>query len=373
MSYNIKVEDFIDVKFNNSPYDLNDMVHICKRHNNTKREYLFVNKYQAKHFPVNAKSALRLFDCLYEEICKRYTNERILIVGFAETATAIAQRITHNSIKDKRINVVYHLQTTRENVKNNKQYTVIDFSEQHSHATQQKIYYAKDVPEYDLVLFIEDEITTGNTILNFIDEFKKINRNAKYAVASILNWQDETAERTYRYYNIDCICLVKGRIKSELPRICVSEEMVEEYSPLSKYVQTFGYEKNPRTGLSASEFQEYISNRMDNININAEAKDISVLGTEEDMYIAILVADKIGDKATVRATTRSPISTCGENGYLLFNGISLPSAYETQRKTFLYNIDKNKKNIVVVSDSQCFGEFVEFLSGYFRNSFIEYI
>ena len=32
--YDIKVEDFIDVKSNKSPFDLNDLIHICKRVNN---------------------------------------------------------------------------------------------------------------------------------------------------------------------------------------------------------------------------------------------------------------------------------------------------------------------------------------------------
>ena len=47
--YTIRVEDFIDVKESKSSFDVNDMIHICKRHNNPKREYLFVNKYQGKH------------------------------------------------------------------------------------------------------------------------------------------------------------------------------------------------------------------------------------------------------------------------------------------------------------------------------------
>ena len=65
--YCLRVEDFIDVKENKSSFELNDMVHICKRKNNTKRQYLFVNKYQAKHYPVSPKMALKLFDELYEE------------------------------------------------------------------------------------------------------------------------------------------------------------------------------------------------------------------------------------------------------------------------------------------------------------------
>ena len=70
--YTIRVEDFIDVKESKSSFDVNDMIHICKRHNNPKREYLFVNKYQGKHYPANPKDVLRVFDELFYEIEKKY-------------------------------------------------------------------------------------------------------------------------------------------------------------------------------------------------------------------------------------------------------------------------------------------------------------
>ena len=43
--YNIKVQDSVDIKEVKTSFDINDLIHICKRCNNTKREYLFVNKW----------------------------------------------------------------------------------------------------------------------------------------------------------------------------------------------------------------------------------------------------------------------------------------------------------------------------------------
>ena len=66
--YNIKVEDFINVKENKSQFELNDLIHICKRLNNNKREYLFVNKYQGKHIPENPENIIKLLDIFFNEV-----------------------------------------------------------------------------------------------------------------------------------------------------------------------------------------------------------------------------------------------------------------------------------------------------------------
>ena len=61
-----------------------------------------------------------------------YEDLRILIIGFAETATAIGTIVGNNVDKAKFI-----LHTTREDVPGSKQ--VITFEETHSHATTQKL------------------------------------------------------------------------------------------------------------------------------------------------------------------------------------------------------------------------------------------
>lgn len=359
--YCLRVEDFIDVKENKSSFELNDMVHICKRKNNTKRQYLFVNKYQAKHYPVSPKIALKLFDELYEEITKKITNtERILVVGFAETATGIAQRITHKSIleegKWKSLNIVYHLQTTREDIDTNKE--TIKFDEEHSHAVTQKLFYGSDVPIYDRVLFIEDEITTGNTILNFIEQFRKLNPGAKYAVASILNWQNEENSKRYEKERIDTIYLVKGNIKENLPEIELEENEVLIKTDCSNDKKVLGSCNNPRVGMTRSDFKEYIEFHFDRLQSAFAAwwgDRVMVIGTEENMYLPILIANWLGDNATVRSTTRSPITVSKEDGYLIYNGIQIPSAYDTERTTYLYNIDSTYEKALVVLERATLG------------------
>ena len=68
--FNIKVKDIVDVKENKSSFDIEDLVHICKRENNKKRQFLFVNKYQGKHIPATPSKVLKLFSELWMETKK---------------------------------------------------------------------------------------------------------------------------------------------------------------------------------------------------------------------------------------------------------------------------------------------------------------
>ena len=77
-------------------YTENDLVKIAKRENNTKRNYLVVDPLQGKHIPVQPSKALILFSSLADTFRKKYQDEKLLLVGFAETATAIVTGCDHS-------------------------------------------------------------------------------------------------------------------------------------------------------------------------------------------------------------------------------------------------------------------------------------
>ena len=85
-----------------------EIASLAKRENNTKRNYLVINKYQGKHIPVSPGKALDMFSALAELVRRRYPNERLLVVGFAETATAIGETLAAELD-------TYGIHTTREN------------------------------------------------------------------------------------------------------------------------------------------------------------------------------------------------------------------------------------------------------------------
>ena len=91
-------------------YVESDLVRIAKRENNTKRKYLVVDPLQGKHIPVMPSRTLDLFTSLADTFRNEYKNERLLLVGFAETATAIGAQVAI-SIGAK------YIQTTRDRQK----------------------------------------------------------------------------------------------------------------------------------------------------------------------------------------------------------------------------------------------------------------
>ena len=70
-------------------FEIDDLIRIAKRENNTKRSYLYVNPVQGKHIPVSPSRSLELFSLLAQKIEDRYPDEGILIIGFAETVNGL--------------------------------------------------------------------------------------------------------------------------------------------------------------------------------------------------------------------------------------------------------------------------------------------
>ena len=184
-------------------YTEKDLVKIAKRENNPKRNYLVVDPLQGKHIPVVPSKALDLFAALADTFREKYKDEKLLLVGFAETATAIGAQAAITVGAD-------YIQTTREVIPG---VNYLFFSEEHSHATEQKL--VKDdidraAAETDRIIFIEDEVTTGKTIRNIISILdREYDGKFKYSVASLLNGMSEENLERYKRQGISLYYLVK--------------------------------------------------------------------------------------------------------------------------------------------------------------------
>ena len=332
----MNIHDFINLSSHQSTKPPEDIIHMAKRQNNPKRDFLFINQYLGKHLSVSAQEALLYQKQLYNKIVNhildaKLENQKILIVGFAETATALAQNIMHFALEPNQpLTVVGYTQTTRESIQSN-QYINISFEEEHSHATTQKLYFDPQL-EYDIILFIEDEITTGNTILNFIKAFKKHQPNKQYIVASLLNWQNEEATQTFKDKNIATISLTRGSIKTETPSFELEAGQRKNHYHLTKFIF------NPRLPLSKDAFRHY-QKAIANFSkwAHLQKPKTLVIGTEENMFIPMHFAAYL--HADFKATTRSPITPSMSADYPIHSQFVLNSAYNPERVTYLYNIN----------------------------------
>lgn len=336
-------------------YTEKDLVKIGKRRNNTKRTYLVINQLQGKHLPVSAKHAFEMFDQLAEQIEKEYKNEKLLLIGFAETATAIGARVA------AKLSVLY-MQTTREKMD---KVEYLFFSEAHSHATEQKL--VKDdldicINEIDRIIFIEDEVTTGNTILNIVDILKHTyGTRVQFSVASILNGMNESAEKKYNQYGIRLHYLVKTD-HTHFADICNRYQEEGTYMEYKSNKEDIIYNEIEIDGFMDArrlvESKEYLyaCERLWN-NLKEKIGDkkdkVLVLGTEEFMFPALYVAlkmEEIGMNAVFHATTRSPICVYKEAEYPVHVSNQINSLYEDSRITYVYDLKKYDR-VYVITDA----------------------
>lgn len=389
-----------------------DLVRVAKRENNSKRDYLVVNRLQGKHIPADPCQSLEMFRALADKLKGPYAKKKLLIVGFAETATAIGAAIAAEL-------GAYYIQTTRENIPGAE---YLFFSEEHSHATEQKL--VKDglgqvMPEVDVVLFAEDEVTTGRTILNIVNILEaEYPGQAAYAAASLLNGMDRQCMEVYRTRKIalhylvkteqgayskvlgqyrkkgmyipcvrgqDAAVAVPGKGK-EAPIVqeaaveaVVQDKMVALGTAMQDKEMAAVQEasvRNKKAGTVKNIIELRVGGWMDARRlVGADAyvqacmslwheidrrlhhellNSVLVLGTEEFMYPAMLAAERIalnGAKVRFHATTRSPIAVYQEPQYPLHVRYGLQSLYDKGRKTFLYDI-ATYDTVLIITDAQ---------------------
>ena len=337
-------------------YTEKDIVRIAKRENNTKRKYLVVNALQGKHIPVSAENALTMFQTLARKVQNVYPNEKLLIVGFCETATAIGSALAIVLNSD-------YIQTTRE-VIDNVEY--LFFSEEHSHATEQKLVrndIENIIENIDRIIFAEDEVTTGNTILNIINIIEQnYGKRVKFSVASILNGMDKNALQMYADRHIPVHYLVKTD-HAQYTRIAEKYKGDGKYYPCQtqnpetviKEYAVDGYVNARRLtdGKTYHTACEYLWQKTEAIFPFAN-KNVLVLGTEEFMYPSLYTAcqlQKKGNTVKCHSTTRSPIAVSREDDYPLSERFTLRSLYDDDRVTFIYNL-KQYDQVLIITDSQ---------------------
>ncbi|MBP1549602.1 MAG: phosphoribosyltransferase domain-containing protein [Oscillospiraceae bacterium] len=335
-------------------YTEKDLVAVAKRENNTKRKYLVVNKLQGKHIPVDPRKSLEMFTELAQQVKLACADEKILLVGFAETATAIGSAVAVET-------GARYIQTTRENIPN---VEYLFFSEQHSHATEQKL-VKNDIDavinDIDRIVFVEDEVTTGNTILNIINIIEKLyTAKIKFSVAALINGMDEVSAKVYDERGITVHYLVKTR-NSEYDEVADKYEINGTYvsadtnkSDIITEALTFTGHVNARGLTDGNTYKQACETLYQQINKLDVSGNILVLGTEETMYPAMYVGARLADDGnTVKnhATTRSPIAVSKDEGYPLHTRYTLKSLYDEDRTTFIYNIGKYD-TVLLVTDAE---------------------
>lgn len=342
-------------------YTKETTLRVAKRYRNAKRAYLLVNPLQAKHMPVSPTEALTMMRTLGEGLRQEFPGAR-LVLGFAETATALGAAVASRLGPD-----CAFLTTTREAGEGP---GWVRFLEEHSHAAEQKL-WGGDLDallqETDTVLFVDDEISTGKTLRNMVAQltarWPALGEKTLVA-ASLLNRVTPEQEEALADAGINCRCLV--RLPQEDHTAQVADWTVTEAPPAVPQNLSFRQETLPGEGLLDPRKTLRIGAYDRSCQAVAEAMlshtlgpvetlgKTLVLGTEECMYPALILGEKLerlGAEVCCHATTRSPIGLCDAPGYPIRSGWKLPSFYEEERTTYVYNL-REYDTVIVVSDTK---------------------
>lgn len=347
----------IKVLNNKSSFKNLDLSKLAKRENNIKRSYLIVNPLQAKHMPINPEKTLKLFKELGEQISSICKDEKVLFIGFAETATAVGAGVAScfpNS---------YYIHTTREKIENVE--IVVEFCEEHSHAVEQILYcenWDNLILNIDRIIFVEDEITTGKTIVNFINALKdngKVDKKMKFSACSIINAMSKDRRDELMKIGLNFHYLMKIEVNCS-ENDCFISENNEPYVYDYKFTElSVNGLINPRLGISTASYIDACNELSKKVAylFDYYKKRIAVIGTEEFMYPVIKIANFIRKDChpkfvNTHSTTRSPIVCDKNENYPIKSRFKLTSLYDEKRTTYIYNTDKHEYDIVmIITDS----------------------
>ena len=402
-SYAILADLKVEILVARNVYDIpiNSLFSMAARRN-TKRGFLFVSKVLGKHIPVHplipfiggAALAARFASMVYneqvwEEHCdfaQAFTTpsardntwkyikdhplplpQKTLFIGFAETATALGHSMFSCYTKNAQ-----YIHTTRENIMGIGD--VLHFSEEHSHATEHYCYAMKpDLFENeDMIVLVDDEITTGKSALNFIRAIQRKYPRRQYGVASLLDWRSEEQKESFVQVEkelgitIHMISLLSGSItvsgkpvdqnantqiltsqeKPVVDRIAL-ENKLDVFQGISS-VNTQGVinsmpylHSTGRFGISSAE-QLSLESKLQEIGILLEqkrqGKKTLCLGTGEFMYIPFKLASYMGEGVSVQSTTRSPIHPSDIQEYAVQQALSFSSPEDNSLMNYVYNV-----------------------------------
>lgn len=356
---------------------------------NKKRQFLFVSKLIAKHLAVNPAMALGtgtlLASLLMEksgiasppqadslakmigsgaadvDLVKSAMKHRsalpkkTLFIGMAETATGLGHSVFQHFTDS------FYIHTTREVIGGLTPSFI--FEEEHSHATSHRVYAPEGMLEdADAIVLVDDEISTGNTLINLIKALDDQYPGKSYTSLSILDWRNEEQQQNVerlvmeRRIEIQVLSLMAGQFDLlhgsspedaemeslaggsgvKLSNLVHSSELPYESETGQRYIPLTG-----RFGLSSAEHTEidaWAGKTAEAAGASSGEKPL-VVGIGENMYLPLRLALELNDQALVQTTTRSPIFASDTANYPIKGKAKFELPDSGGVMQFIYNLE----------------------------------
>jgi orotate phosphoribosyltransferase len=334
-----------------------DPVELGLRHN-PKRAQLLVSRLLGKHIPVPVGDVVAAGEALGQLVRAACAGESPVVVGFAETATALGHAVAAAIGYD---GLSRYLHTTRRPFASG--HSVLRFLEEHSHAVDQAL--AIDSmpapgPDVPLVL-VDDELTTGTSAVNAIRALQQVWPRHRYVLASLVDSRSPEQRAAnicaVRELGADLVSVALYDAELYLPpdvlrrAAAVSagtpprERGVAPAAPISHLQlqlppSTRSTASSPWGGAAEAAARAAAAECAERLQVARNGRTL-VLGDEEFMYLPQLVAAALGPDVLVSATTRSPAVVIDTPGYPLRTGLTFAATGDPNRPAYAYNVARS--------------------------------
>ncbi|MDH6705341.1 adenine/guanine phosphoribosyltransferase-like PRPP-binding protein [Kitasatospora sp. MAA19] len=336
---------------------------------NRKRAHLLVSTVLGKHVPqrpavvhgAGLELGRRVHALLGDEAAAR-----AVVLGYAETATGLGHSVADG------LDAPY-LHSTRRPVPGVP--PVGGFEEEHSHATSHLLLPAD--PELlagdgPLVL-VDDEFSTGRTVLNTIRELHARHPRGHYVVVALVDLRSAADRRRLVAaaaelgVRLDLVATATGAVELPADVLDRAERLIAEATPAHAPAVPAGapaplvrVELDWPAGLPDGGRHGFTARNRARLDaalpglagqlaeaIPATARRVLVLGFEELMYAPLRLADALaerlgGDRVRYSTTTRSPVLAVDDPGYAIRTRLAFPAHDDPQddasRERYAYNV-----------------------------------
>lgn len=335
---------------------------------NPKRGFLIVSKVLGRHLPASPADMRGAMDELGQKLPADLDGP-IVILGMAETATALGQGVFAAYQKANPRKDIVYLQSSRQIVDGTE--LIASFEEGHSHATTHLIQVADlamqdDVRAARTLVIVDDECSTGNTFVAVANAMLDAMPNLELvATCCITDWSGGKYIRDMPRLTLP-VSIISGSMtwtagNAPSSEVLASGSNVPGRAPKNGMKSRSGlYEPEHASRpeiVVASDPQllvaegEHSHMTLVAAGMIKPSERILVLGEGEHSYEALLVAEEIerkGGVAAIQCITRSPALL----GFAMETKSSFSDSYGSGAPCFLYNILKHNPDRVIIVAEQ---------------------
>jgi pyrimidine operon attenuation protein/uracil phosphoribosyltransferase len=292
----------------------------------------------------------RAIDRLCHELRSYSSNmPKVATIGYAETATGLGQLVAEGL-------GTYYIHSTRLSAVGEgavRPYGL--FEEAHSHAPSHQLLPTRHaaLSQADTLVLVDDELSTGATIVNTIVALHSAAHHGHYVVASLIDLRSETdkgrldALATELGCRISVVALANGSIHLPEDLSSKAASLIEQFPadenprPVPGRVSVLNLSdivpgvRSPRFGVDACSNPEPAPRIADEIAAGTpDSGRILVLATEEFMALPLATAHALQSRlpnADIRysTSTRSPIAVLDQAGYAVRSTVRFHSHDKT--------------------------------------------